>query len=83
MTTTTPPTTTWPAPPVRALTASMPSAAGHLDRLYGLLDAAVLDRDGIRRALDDYTRHLDDHTDHIAQVLQDLRDIEEFAWEIS
>ena len=56
-------TTTWPAPPAHNLTVSMPTAGGHLDRLYDLLDAPVLDRHAIRQALDDFTRHLDDHND--------------------
>ncbi len=51
----------WPAPSVPDLTDSVPNAAYHLDRLYDLLDADPLDRHALRRALDDYTHHLDRH----------------------
>ncbi len=51
----------WPAPSVADLTDSVPNAAYHLDRPYDLLDADPLDRHALRRALEDYTHHLDRH----------------------
>jgi hypothetical protein len=63
MTTTNPTTVVrpWPAPFLDDLTTWVPDTAGHLDRLYQLLDAVELDRQALRRALDDYNHHLDRH----------------------
>ena len=53
--------TPWPAPHGAELVDAVPGTQRRLDTIYDLLSVEPINRNQVRRALDNLTRHLDNH----------------------